>query len=65
MRMIILGLVYFLGVWGFVLGILIMVFFVATNKTLSAKHHYLYPLVPFNARDFIRLIIRRKKHDFE
>ena len=64
MRMMILALVYFLGIWGFVAGILLFLFFVATNRTISKKHHYLYPLIPFNARDMLRLIIRRKKRDF-
>ena len=65
MRLMILTLVYFLGIWGFVAGILLFVLFVTTNTTLSEKRHYLYPLIPFNARDFLRLIIRRKKNDFE
>lgn len=64
MRMMILALVYFLGIWGFVAGFLLFMFFVATNKTLTCKHHYLYPLIPFNAKDFCRLIVRRKKSDF-
>jgi hypothetical protein len=65
MRMMILTLVYFLGIWGFVSGILLFMFFVATNRTLSEKHHYLYPLIPFNPRDLFHLFIRRKKRDFE
>ena len=65
MRMMILALVYFLGIWGFVAGVLLFLFFVCTNRTLSAKHHYLYPLIPFNAKDFGRLIIRQKKKDVD
>ncbi len=65
MRMMILALVYFLGIWGFVAGILLFLFFVSTNRTLSAKHHYLYPLIPFNFRALSRLIIRHRKQDFE
>ncbi len=65
MRMMILALVYFLGIWGFVGGVLLFLFFVATNRTLSAKHHYLYPLIPFNFKDFCHLIIRHRKRDFE
>ncbi len=64
MRMMILALVYLLGIWGFVAGILLFLFFVATNRTLSAKHHYLYPLIPFNLKDFMHLIIRHRKRDF-
>lgn len=65
MRMMILALVYFLGIWGFVAGILLFIFFVSTNRTLSAKHHYLYPLIPFNRKDFMHLIIRHRKRDFD
>ena len=64
MRMMILALVYLLGIWGFVAGILLFLFFVSTNRTLSSKHHYLYPLIPFNRKDFMRLVIRHRKQDF-
>ena len=63
MRMMILALVYFLGIWGFVGGILLFLLFVSTNRTISKKHHYLYPLIPLNLRDLFRIIIRQKKKD--
>lgn len=65
MRMMILLLVYFLGIWGFVSGVLLFLLFVCTNKTISGKHHYLYPLIPLNIRDLGKLIIRQKKNDIE
>lgn len=65
MRLMILALVWAFGIWGFVAGVILFVIFVATNTTLSGKHHYLYPLVPFNAHDFFHLLIRRRKNDFE
>ena len=65
MRMMILALVWAFGIWGFAAGVLLFLIFVTTNTTLSGKHHYLYPLVPFNARDFFRLLIRQRKTDFE
>ena len=65
MRLMILALVYFLGIWGFALGVFLFIFFVATNNTLSGRHRYLYPLVPFNAQDLFRLLIRRRKCDFD
>ena len=65
MRMMILTLVYLLGIWGFVLGILIFILCVATNRTLTPKQHYLYPLIPLNLRDLGRLIIRHKKRDID
>ena len=65
MRLMILTLVWVFGIWGFAAGILLFLIFVSTNTTLSGKHRYLYPLVPFNARDFLHLLIRRRKNDFD
>jgi len=65
MRVLTLVLTYFLGVWGFLLGISVFVLAVATNTTLTGKMHYLYPLIPFNARAMKRLIVRTKKNDFQ
>ena len=64
-RMIILTLVYFLNVSGFVLGIILFCIFIATNVTVAGKRHYLYPLVPFDARALARHIFRMRKSDFE
>lgn len=64
-RLIILTLVYLFGIYGFVAGIIIFCIMVATNKTLGGRRKYLYPLIPFNPKDFFRLVVRRKKHDFE
>ena len=63
MRMMILALVWLFGIWGFVGGLVLFCIFVATNKTLSGRR-YLYPLIPFNAKDLGRLIIRGRKKDF-
>ena len=65
MRMMILSLVYLLGIWGFVAGILLFVFFVSTNTTISKKHHYLYPLIPFDGKKLSHLLLRRRKRDFD
>ena len=65
MRLMILALVWALEIWGFIAGVLLFLLFVSTNTTLSGKHHYLYPLVPFNAHDFFHLLIRRRKNDFD
>ena len=64
MRMMTLGLVFFFGIWGFVLGLLLFVIFVATNKTVTGGG-YLSPLIPFNAHDFMKLLFRRRKRDFD
>ena len=65
MRMLILFLTWLFGIWGFGAGIVIFCLAVATNKTLSGKRRYLYPLIPFNKKAFARLIIRQRKQDFE
>ena len=31
------------------------------NNTVNGKRRYLYPLIPFNGKAMLRLIIRRKK----
>ena len=64
-RMIILTLVYFFGIYGLVAGTLIFCIMVATNKTLGGRRRYLYPLFPFDPKGFFRLIVRRKKQDFD
>ena len=64
MRMMILALVYLFGIYGFIAGIFLFCVFVSTCRTVSGRH-YLYPLIPFNARAIGRLLIRTKKYDFE
>lgn len=64
MRVMILALVAIFKLWGFVIGIALFLFFVASNKTLSGRR-YLYPLIPFNKRAMKRLLVREKKSDFE
>ena len=63
LRMLTLGLTALFDVWGFGAGLLIGLILLATNKTVNGKRSYLYPLIPFNGRDFCRLIIRKKKQD--
>ena len=64
MRMIILALTYFLGIWGFALGLIVFCVLVATNTTVGGKKKYLYPLVPFDARAMLHHLFRMKKRDF-
>lgn len=64
MRIMILILTYFLDLAGFILGLIITLVFIATNKTVTGKG-YLYPVIPFNYHDFkykfLRLKIRSKE----
>ena len=63
MRVITLVLTSLFGIWGFAGGIVFFCVTVATNTTLSGKHKYLYPLIPFNKRALGKLIIRQRKRD--
>jgi stage V sporulation protein AF len=64
-RMVILALTALFGIFGFFAGVILFCIGVATNKTLSGKRHYLYPLIPFDKKAFLRLLIRHKKTDIE
>lgn len=63
-RMATLLLVFFFRIWGFILGFLLFIVLISTNNTVTGRH-YLYPLIPFNARALKRILIRDKKRDFE
>ena len=65
MRMMLLIFVFGFGVWGLALGLVVVVLFVATNNTILGRKGYLYPLVPFNGRDLLRLLVRQKKSDVD
>ena len=62
-RVLTLIFVFGFGVWGLALGFALFVFLVATNTTVTGRHHYLYPLLPFNKRAMARLLFRFKKTD--
>lgn len=63
MRVIILILTAIFGIIGFAVGLIFFCISVATNTTLSGKHRYLYPLIPFNKEALGKLIIRQRKKD--
>ncbi len=59
MRILILILTYFLDLGGFILGLVVSVILIATNKTMTGKG-YLYPVIPFNYHDFKYKFLRLK-----
>ncbi len=63
MRMILLALTALLGIYGFVGGLLLTLFLIASNKTLNGKRSYLYPLLPFDGKALRRLFFRSLKED--
>lgn len=56
-RVLLLVLTYIFNVWGFIIAFIINLVLLCTNRTLSSKN-YLYPLVPFNGKEFLRKILR-------
>jgi stage V sporulation protein AF len=56
-------LVKLVGGWGILLGTLLMLLFVVTNKSIDGSRSYLYPLIPFNGKALLGLIVRTKKSD--
>lgn len=56
-RILLLVFTGLFNVWGFALAFLINLALLCFNRTLSGKS-YLYPLIPFNAHEFIRKIVR-------
>lgn len=58
MRIITMALVQFFDIPGFIAGLILFLFALTTNRTLSGKG-YLYPLIPLNVRELKKRIIRR------
>lgn len=56
-RILLLVLTYTFNVWGFIIAFVINLVLLCTNRTLSNKS-YLYPLIPFNGKEFFRKILR-------
>ena len=56
-RILMLVLTYAFNFWGFIAAFIINLLLLCFNRTLSGKS-YLYPLIPFNAHEFLRKIVR-------
>lgn len=57
MRLLLLLLTSVFSIYGYIAGVIICICSVVFNKTISGKS-YLYPVIPFNKKDFIRRFIR-------
>ena len=57
MRIILICLTAAFGLWGLIGGVLFVLVLIVTNKTISGKS-YIYPIIPFNARQFLRRFFR-------
>ena len=49
-------LIFIGGIWGFIIGILIIIIYLYSLKSFDRA--YLYPLIPFNLKQLIKQIIR-------
>lgn len=65
LRMLLLVSTALFGIYGYAIGLLLVPVLIATNRTVNGDYSYLYPLIPFNAKAFMRLYFRLKKNDFE
>lgn len=61
MRMLLLIITALFGVWGFALGCIGILALIATNETVNRGRSYLYPLIPFDGKALLRLLLRVKK----
>ena len=57
MRIILICLTAAFGLWGLLGGVLFVIVLIVTNKTISGKS-YIYPIIPFNAGQFLRRFFR-------
>lgn len=57
-RIITLILTSFLGIWGYVAGILILLFTIAKTKTIDGNG-YFYPLIPFDMKKICERLVRK------
>ena len=57
MRIMLLLLTAAFNVWGFIIGLVLVAVFIVTNKTMSGKS-YIYPIIPFNRKQFLRRFCR-------
>ena len=62
MRIITLILTAMFGIWGYILGILIDIVAIASNKTV-ARQSYMYPLFPLNLKELGKRLVRKRLPD--
>ena len=51
------------GLWGFLGVNLLLLVLLLTNQTVDGTRRYFWPLIPFNGRALLSLLIRRRKFD--
>lgn len=61
LRIVLLVLTGLFDLWGFLGGVLLIIVLIASNKTVNGKRSYLYPLIPFNGRALLSVLLRVRK----
>ena len=61
LRILLLVATALFDVWGFVSGVGVILVLLATNRGISGKRSYLYPLIPFDGKALLSLVTRVKK----
>lgn len=59
LRIIMILIVQLIGGWGILVGTVLGLAVMLSSKTLSGRN-YLYPVFPFNAKDFAKIFVRTK-----
>lgn len=57
-RIFLLIITWLFGIWGYSIGVIIILIVIAANKTLTGRG-YLYPLIPFNWKDLKGVFLRK------
>ena len=57
MRILLILLTAGFGLWGLIGGLIFVVICIVTNRTISGKS-YIYPIIPFNSKQFFRRFLR-------
>ena len=63
LRILLLIFTAIFNVWGFAIGVAVVILLIASNKTVNGKRSYLYPVIPFSWQAFKALFFRVKKRD--
>ena len=61
MRILMLVLTHLIGGWGIIIGTLITLWLIVTNKSIKGSRSYLYPLIPFNYKAMKGLVFRVRR----
>lgn len=56
-RILLLILTAIFDIWGFIIGLILILLLISTNKTITGKS-YIYPIYPFNKNALIYLLFR-------